>query len=143
MLSSRIVHRKEGIKKIVKILKFHLNISTICQFLWRNKVLINIPNQVQEHQQKVKKYPVLLIWHQAYKQDQFNDGVGSKEHHYHRSLDFSCLQQYSGCLPPRQCPRGANDVRKDSQETYLSFLAKFFSTVGLYKIDRGSFIAYN
>jgi len=50
MLSSRIAHRTVAVKKIVKILKFQkpfdLNISTIFQFLWRNKMLFNIPKQV-------------------------------------------------------------------------------------------------
>lgn len=50
-------------------------------------------------------------------------GTGSKENNHHWSLDFSCLQWYSGCLPHPQHSRGANGVRKDSQETYLWFLA--------------------
>lgn len=48
--------------------------------------------------------------------------TGSKENN-HQSWDFSCLQWYSECLPLFQHPRGANGGRKDSQETYLSFLA--------------------
>lgn len=50
-------------------------------------------------------------------------GAGSKQNNHHWSLDFSCFQWYSGCLPPLQHPKGANGVRKDSQGTHLSFLA--------------------
>lgn len=151
MLSSRTIHRTEGLKKIVKILKFqkpfHLNISTVFQFLWRNKMLFNIPKQAQKHQQNVKKYPVLLIWHKAYKQDQFNDRDKFKRKRLSQELRFSLPSVVFRLLSSSPMPKRSKWCKKGFSRD-LSIIssctaAKFFSTVGLYKTGRGPFIAYD